>query len=311
MCKGVKRMAMQNSRGVVALAVGVTLLVAGAGGFFAGARYAQGQQPESKAVATVNGEKITEAQVSALLIRQYGSELVSRLIDQKLVDQEAKKKGITVTPAEVDAELKKIKAQFPSEDQFNSALEQAGITLADLQDDQRMRIQLARLLAPEIKTDDETLKKYFNDNIAQFDKREVHSRHILVATEDEAKAIKAQLDGGADFATLAKEKSTDPSAKQNGGDLGTNPRGKMVPEFDAVVFNLKKDEISQPFKSQFGWHVAQVLEIKGDAPDFDKLKDQVKEAYIQSQVQSKAPDYLEQLRKAAKITNTLEKKDAK
>jgi foldase protein PrsA len=304
-------MAMQNSRGVVALAVGVTLLVAGAGGFFAGARYTQGQQPESKAVATVNGEKITEAQVSGLLIRQYGPELVSRLIDQKLVDQEAKKKGITVTAADVDAEIKKIKAQFPSEDQFNSALQQAGITLADLQDDQRMRLELAKLLAPEIKTDDETLKKYFNDNIAQFDKREVHSRHILVATEDEAKAIKKQLDAGADFATLAKEKSTDPSAKENGGDLGTNPRGKMVPEFDAVVFNLKKNEISQPFKSQFGWHVAQVLDIKGDAPDFDKLKDQVKEAYIQSQVQSKAPDYLEQLRKAAKITNTLEKKDTK
>lgn len=300
-------MANETNKAVVALAVGVTLLVAGAGGFFAGARYSQGSLPESKALATVNGEKITEQQVSDKLIKQYGSDTVSQMIDQKLVEQEAKKKNITVTQADVDADINKIKAQFASEQAFQSALQQAGYTMEDLQNDQKFRLYLTKLLEPTLDTSDATLKKYFDDNQAQFDKREVSSRHILVATEDEAKAIKAQLDAGADFATLAKAKSTDPSVSTNGGDMGFNARGKMVPEYDNVVFGQAKGTISAPFQTQYGWHVAQTVDIKGDAPNFEKQKAQVKDAYIQSQLSSKAQEYLDSLKKDAKITNTLEK----
>lgn len=304
--KGVVSVAKENNQAIIALAVGVTLLVAGAGGFFAGARYSQGQLPESKAVATVNGEKITEQQVSDKLIKQYGKDTVSQMIDQKLVDQEVKKKNISVTDADVDAAISKIKAQFPSEDQFNSALQQAGYTMADLKADQKLQLELTKLIEPTLDTSDATLKKYFDDNLAQFDKRQVQSRHILVATEAEAKAIKAQLDAGADFTTLAKAKSTDPSVAQNGGDMGFNARGKMVPEYDNVVFNQPKGAISQPFQTQYGWHVAQTVDIKGDAPNFDKQKAEVKQAYIQSQVQSQAQTFLDGLRKDAKITNTLD-----
>jgi foldase protein PrsA len=303
-------MANETNKAVVALAVGVTLLVAGAGGFFAGARYSQGQLPESKAIATVNGDKITEQQLADKLIKQYGADAVSRMIDEKLVEQEAKKKNITVTQADVDAEIKKIKAQFSSEEQFQGALKQAGYTLADLEADQKFRIYLTKLLEPTLDTSDATLKKYFDENLAQFDKREVNSRHILVATEAEAKAIKAQLDAGADFTKLAKEKSTDPSVATNGGEMGFNARGKMVPEYDNVVFNQAKGTISQPFQTQYGWHVAQTIDIKGEAPNFEKEKAAVKEAYVQSQLSTKAPEFLESLRKAAKITNTLEKKAA-
>ncbi|HXX04284.1 MAG TPA: peptidylprolyl isomerase, partial [Xanthobacteraceae bacterium] len=83
---------------------------------------------------------------------------------------------------------------------------------------------------------------------------EVHARHILVATEDEAKAILAQLKGGADFATLAKEKSKDPGGAE-GGDLGYFTKDQMVPEFAEVAFKLDKGQISDPVKTQFGWHI--------------------------------------------------------
>lgn len=300
-------MANETNKAVVALAVGVTLLVAGAGGFFAGARYGQSNLPESKALATVNGEKITEKQVADELIKTNGADTVSRMIDQKVIEQEAKKKGISVTQADVDADINKIKANFATEQAFRSALDQYGYTLADLQADAKFRLNLTKLLEPTLDTSDATLKKYLDENQAQFDKREVNSRHILVATEDEAKAIKAQLDGGADFATLAKEKSTDPSVSTNNGEMGFNGRGKMVPEYDNVIFSQPKGAISAPFQSQYGWHVAQTIDIKGDAPDFNKQKADVKDAYVQSQLSAKAQEYLDTLKKDAKITNTLDK----
>lgn len=300
----------ETNKAVVALAVGVTLLVAGAGGFFAGARYAQGNQPESKALATVNGEKITEKQVADKLISQFGTDTLDAMIDQSLVTQEAKKKGVTVSQADVDADIKKIKANFSSEQAFQDALVQAGYTLEQLQSDARFRLELTKLIEPTLDTTDATLQKYFEDNFAQFDKREVNSRHILVDTEEEAKAVKAQLDAGADFATLAKEKSKDPSVVTNNGEMGFFPRGQMVAEYDNVTFGQAKGTISAPFSTQYGWHVAQTIDIKGDAPDFTKLKAEVKESYVQGQLSSKAQEYLENLRKDAKITNTLEKKSA-
>ncbi|WP_423066440.1 peptidylprolyl isomerase [Devosia sp. CN2-171] len=95
---------------------------------------------------------------------------------------------------------------------------------------------------------------------------EVHARHILVATEEEAKAIKAELDGGKPFEVLAMEKTTDPSGKQNGGDLGFFQKGMMVPEFEAVAFTLEPGKISDPVQSQFGWHIIKVEEKRMSAP---------------------------------------------
>jgi foldase protein PrsA len=294
------------NKGAVITAVVVTLAVAGAGGYMLGYRFGQNTAKlESQAVATVNGEKITKADLYDRMVQEAGPKVVDDLIRERLVDQAAKSAGITVTPAEVDAEIQKIKDRLGGEQAFKDALQQSNLTLDQLKEYQSFRIKLVKLLSKDIPTDDATLQKYFEENKTQFDKRQVHARHILVATEAEAKEIKAQLDKGADFATLAKEKSTEPSAKETGGDLGTFGPGKMVKEFDQVVFNLKKGEISQPFQTQFGWHVAQVLDIQGTAPNFESVKADVKAAYIDSQVQEKAPAFLAELRDKAKITNTL------
>jgi peptidyl-prolyl cis-trans isomerase C len=105
---------------------------------------------------------------------------------------------------------------------------------------------------------------------------EVHARHILVATEAEAKDIIAQLDKGAKFDALAKAKSSDSSAK-DGGDLGFFTRGDMVPEFADVAFNLKPGEYSKvPVKTQFGYHVIKVEERRqSKAPTFEESKEQL------------------------------------
>ena len=107
---------------------------------------------------------------------------------------------------------------------------------------------------------------------------EISARHILLKTEEEAKAVITELDGGKDFAELAKEKSTGPSAGQ-GGDLGFFTKGRMVPEFEAVAFTLQAGEYSkEPVQTQFGWHVIKVEERRETAPPaFEEVADQVRQ----------------------------------
>jgi peptidyl-prolyl cis-trans isomerase C len=105
--------------------------------------------------------------------------------------------------------------------------------------------------------------------------KEVHARHILVDTEDEAKTVLAQLKKGGDFAALAKEKSKDPGAA-NGGDLGYFTKDQMVPEFANAAFKLEAGQLSDPVKTQFGWHVIKVEEKRDrQIPEFDKVRDQL------------------------------------
>jgi len=105
--------------------------------------------------------------------------------------------------------------------------------------------------------------------------QEIHARHILVPTEDDAKAVFEQLRKGADFATLAKEKSKDPSSAE-GGDLGYFTRDRMVPEFADAAFKLQVGQISDPVKTEFGWHIIKLEDKRTrPIPEFDKVKDQL------------------------------------
>jgi len=164
----------------------------------------------------------------------------------------------------------------------------------------RNRLLMDSLLASEGKaaTTDEAMKKVYEEAAKQISgEQEVHARHILVETEDEAKAIKAELAKGADFAELAKKKSKDPGAS-DGGDLGFFTKEQMVPEFSAVAFALEPGKISDPVKSQFGWHIIKVEEKRNrKAPDFDQVKSQI-ETYVTRKAQA---DYVAKLREAAKV----------
>jgi peptidyl-prolyl cis-trans isomerase C len=164
----------------------------------------------------------------------------------------------------------------------------------------RNRLLMDSLLATEGKaaTTDEAMKKVYDDAAKQITgEQEVHARHILVETEDKAKEIKAQLDKGADFAELAKKESKDPGAS-DGGDLGFFTKDQMVPEFSAVAFSLEPGKISDPVKSQFGWHIIKVEEKRNrKAPDFDQVKAQI-ESYVTRKAQA---DYVAKLREGAKI----------
>jgi peptidyl-prolyl cis-trans isomerase C len=237
---------------------------------------------EDKVLAKVNGSEIRQSDV-ALAEEELGPSLaqmdpatkeenvLSFLIDMKIVSKAAEDKKVQ------DSEDFKKRLAFT-----------------------RNRLLMDSLLANEGKaaTTDDAMKKVYEEASKQISgEEEVHARHILVETEDEAKAVKAELDKGADFAELAKKKSKDPGAS-DGGDLGFFTKDQMVPEFSAVAFALEPGKISDPVKTQFGWHIIKVEEKRNrKAPEFDQVKSQI-ETYVTRKAQA---DYVAKLREAAKI----------
>ena len=165
-------------------------------------------------------------------------------------------------------------------------------------DHNRLLMELLLQDAGKSALSDEAERKVYDEAVKQVkNEEEVHARHILVPTEDEAKAILAQLKGGADFATLAKEKSKDPGAAE-GGDLGYFTKEQMVPEFSEVAFKLGKGQLSDPVKTQFGWHIIKVEDKRTrPTPTFEQVKPQI-ENYVAHRAQA---EMVENLRKSATV----------
>jgi peptidyl-prolyl cis-trans isomerase C len=165
---------------------------------------------------------------------------------------------------------------------------------------ERSKVLMETLLddAGKAAVNDDAMHKVYDDAVKQMPpEEEVRARHILVATEDEAKDIEAQLKKGADFATLAKEKSQDPGAAE-GGDLGYFTRDQMVPEFADAAFKLDKGQISDPVKTQFGWHIIKVEDKRiKPTPTYDEVKTQL-ETFVAHKAQA---DLVQKLRSAANI----------
>jgi peptidyl-prolyl cis-trans isomerase C len=150
---------------------------------------------------------------------------------------------------------------------------------------------------------EDAVKKRFDQELADFKPAdEVKARHILVKTEQEAKDIIAQLDAGADFAEIAKEKSLDPGSGKSGGDLGYFKRGTMVKPFEEAAFSLKPGTYTEtPVKSDFGWHVIMVEgQRKEPPPTFESQQQRIQQELIRETFESE----IEALRADAKIEMT-------
>lgn len=160
-----------------------------------------------------------------------------------------------------------------------------------------LRVLYEKEIRDKVKVSNADVKRHYDK--LEF---EVRARHILVETEEEAKKIKEELDKGADFVQLAKEKSIDPSTKDKGGDLGFFKWGKMVGPFQEVAFKLKPGEISQPVKSRFGWHIIKVEEKReAKREPFDKMKPQIESQLKGSREKERVEGYIDQLKKRANL----------
>jgi peptidyl-prolyl cis-trans isomerase C len=151
-------------------------------------------------------------------------------------------------------------------------------------------------------TDEDIRKRYDTEMANTPPVNEVHARHILVKTKEEADAIVKQLDGGAKFEDIAKEKSSDPGSGAQGGDLGWFGPGQMVPEFETAAFALEPGSYTkEPVQSQFGWHIIKVEDKRAKQPP---AFEQVKEQFRSLLLREKYFALVKQLRAAGKVDVT-------
>ena len=214
-------------------------------------------------VATVNGEPIRRAELEEVArglpeqFRQmpiqmlYGI-LLDRVIDFRLLSNEAEREDVDQQPG-VEEALARARADVMRDALVQQKIAE-GTTEARLQELYEERKQ--------------------SEELAQ---QEVHARHILLESEEDARAVIEELEGGADFAMLAQERSTGPSA-DSGGDLGYFQQGQMVPEFGEAAFALEPGAITtEPVQTQFGWHVIKVLDKRMAEPSFEESEPQLRQ----------------------------------
>ncbi len=235
-----------------------------------------------KIVARVNGVPITESDL-ALAEEDMGQEIQQVAPDKKRDHLIAYLADIIMVTKAADQKKLGESADFKRR-------------LAFL----RNKLLMGVALQDEVKSalTEEAYRKVYDEAVKSMAaQEEVRARHILVESEEEAKAIVEQLKGGADFATLAKEKSKDPGTAE-GGDLGYFSKEQMVPEFAEVAFKMYPGQVSNPVKTQFGWHVIKLEDKRTRAvPEFDKVKDQI-ETYLTRKAQT---EFVAKLRQSGKI----------
>lgn len=260
-----------------------------------------------KAVATVNGTKITKEQLYEQLVELGGESTLQTMITTALVDQEAEKAKVTVTDEDINAEIEDLKAKFGGEAAFQAALEQSSMTVDDLKKQMPLQVKIRKILEPKVEVTEDEIKEYYEANKASFNEEEkVRASHILVATKEEADAILKQLKDGADFAELAKEKSTDTASKENGGDLDFFTRADMVAEFSDAAFALKVGETSGAVQSDYGYHIIKVTD-RTEAKEYtlEEKKEEIRKTLVSNKVSELSTSWMEDLVANAKITNTL------
>ncbi|PAE34985.1 peptidylprolyl isomerase [Bacillus sp. 7884-1] len=279
--------------GVLILAIGVFLSLA---------------LSKDKAIAKINGDAISKDELYNVMVKQYGAATVEQLIADKIVASEAKKQKITISDEELNKEVDKLKESYGGEEDFEQVLASNNTTVDVLKEDLKNYLTMRKLIEPQIKITDEELKTYFDENKDSLGEAEqVKASHILIEDESTAKEIKQKLADGADFAELAKEYSTDEGSKENGGELGFFPRGTMVTEFEDVAFSLPINEISEPVKSDYGYHIIKVEEKKeAKEANFDESKAAIKETLIDEKMESEYTTWLEGMKKDYDIENSLE-----
>ncbi|MGA8488502.1 MAG: peptidyl-prolyl cis-trans isomerase [Gaiella sp.] len=287
---------MKRSLALAAAALAaVTLVAAGCGG---------ADEVPADAVAVVDGTPITRSSLDGLLTRAKKSyaaqkrdfpkagtsdyqslqtQAVAYLVQREEYAREADKLGIDVTDQQIAKKVDEVKKQYfgDSQAKFDKGLADQGYTKATLEDDIRSQLLtegIYKKVTTDAKVTDADVKSYYEKNRANYTVPESRSvRHILVKSKADADRIRTELVNGGDFAALAKANSIDPGSKDAGGKL-TVSKGQTVAPFDKAAFSLDTNELSQPVKTQFGYHLIQPLAAvkAGSVTPFAQVKDQIK-----------------------------------
>ncbi|MGP4069868.1 peptidylprolyl isomerase [Halobacillus sp. B29] len=247
---------------------------------------------ESETVVETSGGNVTKEEFYQELKSKNGEQVL-----QQLVMKEVLAEKYEVSDEAVNQELESLKEQYG--DQFEMVLQQSGFSSEEqFKETIRFSLLQEKAAAEDVEISEEEMKQYYERM-----KTEVQASHILVSDEETAKEVKQQLEDGGSFAELAKEYSSDGSAQQ-GGELGWFGPGKMAPEFEAAAYELEKGEVSEPVKTQFGFHIIKVTD-KRDAEDvkpYEEAKEEIKRTLVSQKVdQAKLQEKMNTMMQEAEI----------
>ncbi|MEK6645333.1 MAG: peptidylprolyl isomerase [Candidatus Firestonebacteria bacterium] len=245
-----------------------------------------------KVVAIVNDDVILMSELNAVLnpiltenadkfksedgkkkLQELKKEMLNRMIDERLIIQEAKKQNVELSKGETETQLKEMKSRFPDEATFDEALRRENLTLEVYKERLKENIMAQKLVSKsvsaKIAVTDKEVKEYYDKKKNEFkESLKMKVRHILIKitnTEDvaynKAKEILGKIKNGDDFSKIAKEYSDDETTKEIGGDLGIIKKGDMIKEFDDAAFSLSSGEVSSIIKTPLGLHIIKVDEV--------------------------------------------------
>lgn len=302
-----------------------------------------GKAEESDAVAVVvNGVAVTESEVQTVIQKALGrlkgqvapqvlkmyqqkirKDVLERLVSERLLEEQIKKKNITVSDEDVDEKIRQIAAQQQlTVDDLKALLVAYGKNIDELREQARLGTAYEKLIESEsagkINVTQEEAKKYYEENINQYKVPEqLRASHILISTRPtepnsdpskikaeamaKAESLLKQIKSGADFAELARTHSSCPSGKV-GGDLDYFTKGKMVPEFEKAAFALDVGKVSGIVETSFGYHIIKATDRKkATTMSFDEIKADVTKTLEQKKYEKFVADYIERLKAKATI----------
>jgi peptidyl-prolyl cis-trans isomerase C len=274
---------------------------------------------ELKASLAAQGQGIPEAKRT-----EVEQQVLERLVNVKLLSAKATADDKSKAKEAADKAFAEYRKRWPSEDAFNRQLVALGMAptefRARMEEENLFREVIDREVKASIKIPEDEIKKFYDDHVAQFDLPErIKASHILILTRDpltqqpytdaqleekrkQADKLLVRAKAGEDFTALAREYSDDPNSRDQGGDLGTFARGRLVAEFDAAAFSLEPNKISDLVSTKFGFHIIKVTEkIPARKTPFDEAKKDIETYLSTQQAQKKLPDYLKTLRNDAGV----------
>jgi len=293
--------------------------------------------PFIKQMAMAYEKSLPQAELDSK-IADMKKKILERMIDQKLLLQEAKKKNVKISSKDIEDGLKTIKERFKTRDgktltdaeadaDFTSELKKQDLTIAKFKDQLKDEISVSKIIDSEViakvvPPTEEELKTYYEKNRDKLTEPERYSvRHILIRVNKDAsmkdksqalnkiKEAQKKLKKGEDFAKVAEEYSEDPGSVKKGGDLGYVEKGMMVKNFEDVMLKTPVGKLSDYFETEFGYHI---LKIDAKKPEQKKSFEEVKEPlskYMTAEKQQiESEKYVKSIRDKANITITDEKK---
>jgi parvulin-like peptidyl-prolyl isomerase len=249
-------------------------------------------------------------------MEQIKKDILNQIIEDKLVLSRAKELNIKVTETEIDERLDYIKKGFPSEDDFYKTLETQGVTIANLKDRYRDQIMMKKLVDYEVRSKVSVLPSetsaYYEKHKSQYKENDKYRvKNILVKAKDavnfelakvEIENVYNRLKEGGNFDDLARQYSRGPNAEK-GGDMGYIERGQMLEELDKAIFKLKTGEFSEPVKSEIGYHIFKVEDIKyGRQVSLEESQKDIQMIIFQDKFKTQVAEWLSGLKKKAYIS---------